>query len=78
MILIVIGLNSLSLALYDYSDRDSLTQKNQVVDFIGNIFTMIFATEAVLEIISRGFLFHKRAYLRDGWCILDFLVVTTG
>jgi hypothetical protein len=39
---------------------------------------MIFALEAIMEIIARGLILHKRAYLRDGWCILDFVVVISG
>lgn len=35
----------------------------------------MFTLEAVAKIITMGFYKHKNAYLRDGWNILDFLVV---
>lgn len=74
----VIFLNSVCLALYDYSDRDELTRRNQVLDTCGDVFTFIFAAEGVLEIIARGFILHKRSYMRDGWCVLDFFVIVSG
>lgn len=77
-ILIVIGLNSLALAMFDYSDRDSLTLRNQIIDIAGQAFTIIFTIESLLEIVARGLILHKRAYLRDGWCCVDFVVIVTG
>lgn len=74
----MILLNSISLALYDYSDRDSTTINNQIIDMAGQVFTMLFAIESCLEIIAKGFIIHKNAYLKNGWGILDFLVVISG
>jgi len=34
-ILFIIFMNSLTLAIYDYSDRDSLTMRNQIIDIAG-------------------------------------------
>lgn len=31
-----------------------------------------------LKIIGLGFIFSKYAYLRDGWNILDFIIVFTA
>ena len=31
--------------------------------------------EAVLKIIGMGFVTHKNSYMREGWNILDFIVV---
>ena len=31
-----------------------------------------------MKILSRGFIFHTYAYLRDGWNWLDFVVVLLG
>ena len=74
----LIFINSIGLAIYDYDDKNQTSVKNQYLDFIGNIFTIIFAVESVLEIIARGLILHPRAYLREGWCILDFVVVISG
>lgn len=42
------------------------------------VFLVIFTLEAVMKIIAYGFLFHPGAYLRNGWNILDFLIVVIG
>jgi voltage-dependent calcium channel L type alpha-1D len=40
------------------------------------IFTSFFALEAIMKIISFGFLFNgKSSYLRNGWNLIDFIVV---
>lgn len=38
----------------------------------------IFVVEAGLKIVTRGFILHPDAYLRNAWNILDFIVVVTG
>lgn len=74
----LIFLNSIFLAVYDYSDRDESTQRNQVLSLGGRIFTILFTAEMVCKIIANGFLFHRRAYLRNGWNWLDLIVVIVG
>ena len=39
--------------------------------------SIIFVLEAVLKIISKGFVKGKGTYLRDAWNVLDFLIVVT-
>ncbi|VDQ01030.1 unnamed protein product [Trichobilharzia regenti] len=41
-------------------------------------FLIIFCVEALLKIVALGFLFHRKAYLRNIWNIMDFIVVVTG
>jgi len=41
-------------------------------------FVIIYCIEAATKIIANGFLLHKDAYLRNGWNILDFVVVVVG
>ena len=38
----------------------------------------LFIMEALLKIISQGLIYHKNAYLRDGWNIVDFIVVLSS
>mmetsp|Transcript_23031 Transcript_23031/g.22386 ORF Transcript_23031/g.22386 Transcript_23031/m.22386 type:complete len:286 (-) Transcript_23031:792-1649(-) len=71
-------LNSLFLPFYDYSDRENQTQKNQIIDLAGKIFTGFFTLEAILKMIAMGFIMHKNAYLRNGWNWIDFIVVVIG
>lgn len=54
----VILCNSLTLSLYDYKDRDSLSVYNQVLDMINLVFTAIFIVEASLKIFAKGFIIH--------------------
>ncbi len=42
------------------------------------VFLVIFTLEAVLKVIAYGFLLHPGAYLRNGWNILDFVIVIIG
>ena len=77
-ILMVIVFNSVALSLYDYSDRDSLSRRNQVIDNFNKAFTFIYAAEALIKILALGFVIPKRSYLRDGWNFIDFFVVISG
>ena len=42
------------------------------------VFLVIFTGECILKIVAYGFLFHPGAYLRNGWNILDFIIVVIG
>ncbi len=74
----MILLNSITLAVYDYSDRDSTTSYNQRLDTIGRVLTIIFIIEAILKIMAYGLILHENSYLRIGWNLIDLVVVITG
>ena len=42
------------------------------------VFLGVFTLEAILKIIAYGFVMHPGAYLRNGWNILDFVIVAVG
>ncbi|XP_055958149.1 muscle calcium channel subunit alpha-1 [Patella vulgata] len=42
------------------------------------LFLVIFTLEAFLKVIAYGFVMHSGAYLRNGWNILDFIIVVIG
>uniref|UniRef100_A0A667IBZ2 Voltage-dependent N-type calcium channel subunit alpha n=1 Tax=Lynx canadensis TaxID=61383 RepID=A0A667IBZ2_LYNCA len=48
------------------------------VDDTEPYFIGIFCFEAGIKIIALGFVFHKGSYLRNGWNVMDFVVVLTG
>jgi hypothetical protein len=75
---LIIILNSINLSIYDYSDRDSLTSYNNVLDILNEIFTFIFLAESIIKILAMGFIMHENSYMRDGWNILDFFIVILG
>ena len=45
----------------------------QIVDYI---FNAVFLLEMIVKIVAMGFFASKLTYLRDGWNVLDFVVVT--
>ena len=77
-IMLMILVNSIILAIFDYSDRDSNTKKNQILDLIGMALTIIFVSECILKIMAFGLVLHKNSYLRVGWNLIDFVVVISG
>uniref|UniRef100_A0AAZ3RSN6 Voltage-dependent L-type calcium channel subunit alpha n=1 Tax=Oncorhynchus tshawytscha TaxID=74940 RepID=A0AAZ3RSN6_ONCTS len=42
------------------------------------LFLIVFTVEAFLKVIAYGLLFHPNAYLRNGWNLLDFIIVVVG
>ena len=70
--------NAVVLSLFDYQDRDSNNKYNQTLNFISDGFTVIFLVESWLKIAAMGFVFHKYAYLRDTWNLIDFIIVLSG
>lgn len=67
VITIVIVINSVLLAIRDYTDRlegpEYASPWNDRLDEIGKILSIIFMVECVLKIVGMGFIFHKTSYL---------------
>ncbi|RXN01696.1 Voltage-dependent L-type calcium channel subunit alpha-1F [Acipenser ruthenus] len=42
------------------------------------LFLIIFTVEAFLKVMAYGLLFHPNGYLRNGWNLLDFIIVVVG
>jgi hypothetical protein len=69
-------------------DDPTATESDAVTIEIENFFLIAYTTEMCLKIIALGFVFNKngtleyiiylKAYLRDGWNILDFCIVVTS
>lgn len=76
--MLCIAINSVSLAAYNYEDKSDETLRNQVIQIMSYVFTVIFLIEAILKIIGLGFFRHKNSYLRDFWNVLDFLIALSG
>jgi hypothetical protein len=77
-IILMIFVNSMALAIYDYNDRDNTSYFNKQLEKLGLLFSIVFTIEAVVKIIAMGFVVHKNSYLRDTWNWLDFVVVCIG
>ncbi len=50
--------NSVCLSVYEYSDPDNKQSRNKILGILDLIFTAIYTFEALLKIISYGFIFH--------------------
>lgn len=77
-IISMIAINSITLGIKDYEDVENVSTRNQVVDAVDPIFTVMFVIECVLKIIAMGFFFGHNTYLSDAWNWLDFIVVVTS
>eukprot|EP00392_Amoebophrya_sp_AT5.2_P008976 g9004.t1 len=77
LVLGLIFLNALFMALLDYrnpkSDRTVFIENLEPV-----VFLFAFMVEMFIKMIAFGLITGRTAYLRDPWCILDFVVVVSG
>ena len=48
----------------------------KVLKTLDLVMTVIFSLEVILKVIATGLVFNgKNSYLRDGWNLLDFMIV---
>ncbi|KAI1882504.1 hypothetical protein AGOR_G00251440 [Albula goreensis] len=78
MILATIIANCIVLALEQHLPAGDKTPMSERLDDTEPYFIGIFCFEAGIKIIALGFAFHKGSYLRNGWNVMDFVVVLTG
>ncbi|PFX33508.1 Voltage-dependent calcium channel type A subunit alpha-1 [Stylophora pistillata] len=77
-ILLTIAVNCVVLMLDEPLPNGDTTKRNEQLEKSEKYFVIIYCIEAATKIIASGFLLHKDAYLRNGWNILDFVVVVVG
>ncbi|TRZ05684.1 hypothetical protein HGM15179_021423 [Zosterops borbonicus] len=70
--------NCIVLALEQHLPDEDKTPMSERLDDTEPYFIGIFCFEAGIKIIALGFAFHKGSYLRNGWNVMDFVVVLTG
>nr|XP_055036989.1 probable voltage-dependent N-type calcium channel subunit alpha-1B isoform X5 [Misgurnus anguillicaudatus] len=78
LILSTIIANCIVLALEQHLPAMDKTPMSERLDDTEPYFIGIFCFEAGIKIIALGFVFHKDSYLRNGWNVMDFVVVLTG
>eukprot|EP00760_Papus_ankaliazontas_P006678 PhM_4_TR13136/c0_g1_i1/m.95968 len=74
LILFSIFLNSVTLA----ADQPTVTNPSWLTKTLSIselIFTIIFTVEMVLKVVTYGFVLHRHSYLRNGWNVVDFVIV---
>ncbi|XP_069497534.1 voltage-dependent R-type calcium channel subunit alpha-1E isoform X1 [Ambystoma mexicanum] len=78
MILATIIANCIVLALEQHLPEDDKTPMSRRLEKTEPYFIGIFCFEASIKVVALGFVFHKGSYLRNGWNIMDFIVVMSG
>ncbi|XP_077188348.1 voltage-dependent R-type calcium channel subunit alpha-1E isoform X3 [Paroedura picta] len=78
MILLTIIANCIVLALEQHLPEDDKTPMSRRLEKTEPYFIGIFCFEAGIKIVALGFVFHKGSYLRNGWNVMDFIVVLSG
>uniref|UniRef100_A0A3P9B608 Calcium voltage-gated channel subunit alpha1 E n=1 Tax=Maylandia zebra TaxID=106582 RepID=A0A3P9B608_9CICH len=75
MILATIIANCIVLALEQHLPGEDKTPMSKRLEKTEPYFIGMFCFEAGIKIIALGFVFHKGSYLRNGWNVMDFIVV---
>ncbi|WKY15980.1 hypothetical protein Q1695_001004 [Nippostrongylus brasiliensis] len=73
-ILVFIGINCITLAM----ERPSIPPQSferKFLTFSGYVFTLIFSLEMAMKVIANGCVLGHGAYFKDGWNILDGILV---
>ncbi|XP_043563996.1 voltage-dependent L-type calcium channel subunit alpha-1D-like isoform X4 [Chiloscyllium plagiosum] len=77
-ILIAIFANCVALAVYIPFPEDDSNSTNHDLETVEYAFLIIFTIETFLKIIAYGLLLHPNAYVRNGWNLMDFVIVIVG
>ena len=72
-IILIIGLNCITLATFDSTKEETQAEKNIEITF-----QVLYTIEMCLRILSLGFVYNPGSYLRSYWNQLDFICVVTG
>ena len=48
---------------------------NEILNTIGMVFGCIFSLEAFMKIFAQGMLCGTKTYFKDGWNVIDFVIV---
>uniref|UniRef100_A0A7N5ZXR2 Voltage-dependent calcium channel alpha-1 subunit IQ domain-containing protein n=1 Tax=Anabas testudineus TaxID=64144 RepID=A0A7N5ZXR2_ANATE len=78
MILATITANCVVLALEQHLPGEDKTPMAKRLEITEPYFIGIFCFEAGIKLVALGFVFHKGSYLRNGWNVMDFIVVLSG
>lgn len=73
IILTCICISSILIAVEDPVNPDA--KQNFMLNYFDYVFTAIFVAEMLLKWVALGLVLHPRAYLRNAWNVLDFVVV---
>uniref|UniRef100_UPI00358F1DA9 voltage-dependent N-type calcium channel subunit alpha-1B-like n=1 Tax=Myxine glutinosa TaxID=7769 RepID=UPI00358F1DA9 len=77
-ILATIIANCIVLALEQHLPGKDQTPLSKKLEDTEPYFIGIFCFEASIKVVALGFALHRGSYLRNGWNIMDFVVIVTG
>nr|XP_026262466.1 voltage-dependent L-type calcium channel subunit alpha-1F isoform X1 [Urocitellus parryii] len=78
LILLTIFANCVALGVYIPFPEDDSNTANHNLEQVEYVFLVIFTVETVLKIVAYGLVLHPSAYIRNGWNLLDFIIVVVG
>ncbi|XP_074927402.1 voltage-dependent L-type calcium channel subunit alpha-1F [Chelonoidis abingdonii] len=78
LILMTIFANCVALGVYIPFPEDDSNTANHNLEQVEYVFLIIFTVETFLKIIAYGLVLHPSAYIRNGWNLLDFVIVVVG
>uniref|UniRef100_A0A8C4YGC5 Voltage-dependent L-type calcium channel subunit alpha n=1 Tax=Gopherus evgoodei TaxID=1825980 RepID=A0A8C4YGC5_9SAUR len=78
LILMTIFANCVALGVYIPFPEDDSNTTNHDLEQVEYVFLIIFTVETFLKIIAYGLVLHPSAYIRNGWNLLDFVIVVVG
>lgn len=74
-IILLIILSTLMLAVDTYYLDSSNTTSTLVLNVLNYFFTICFALEAVMKIVTYGFVLESSTYLREAWNVIDLIAL---
>ncbi|KAK5864119.1 hypothetical protein PBY51_001086 [Eleginops maclovinus] len=77
-ILLAIFANCVALGVSKPFPEDDSNSTNHDLEQVEYIFLIIFTIETFLKILAYGLVMHPSSYIRNGWNLLDFVIVIVG
>ncbi|XP_034054662.1 voltage-dependent L-type calcium channel subunit alpha-1D-like, partial [Gymnodraco acuticeps] len=77
-ILLAIFANCVALGVSKPFPEDDSNSTNHDLEQVEYIFLVIFTIETFLKILAYGLVMHPSSYIRNGWNLLDFVIVIVG
>ena len=82
ILITVIVINTLVIAMEDYSDpflvqgvSEQFTPLNQFVAFSDYVFTALYVVEFIVKVVASGFMVGRGVYLSSWWNVFDFAIL---
>uniref|UniRef100_A0A673ADD1 Voltage-dependent L-type calcium channel subunit alpha n=1 Tax=Sphaeramia orbicularis TaxID=375764 RepID=A0A673ADD1_9TELE len=77
-ILLAIFANCVALGVSKPFPEDDSNSTNHDLEQVEYVFLIIFTVETFLKILAYGLVMHPSSYIRNGWNLLDFVIVIVG